>query len=316
MAIFEVLNELTLKVTFQDRELVHSKAGAMVAFQGDIVFEKELLGPSNGGGIGRALINQIGRRLSGENLPLMKCVPRGQSIGYFANLGQHVSVLRLNHGEKISVESESILAFTESCRYGVRFMGAGVISQKGLFTSTLEGPGQVAILTDGNPLMLRAPVSVDPDAFVAYVSATDESPQFRTQLSWKNLIGQASGESYFLTFSHPSTVAIVQPSERGNSGLDISVDGHGEGSKPSAQRSGMGGRTANVLGAAGAALGSAGTGGGQQYGNQVNGLQNQFGNQFGNPYGNQYGSQYGNNAIVPPLGNGNQGNGGGNNGFW
>lgn len=222
MARFEVVNELTLKVTFDNNEKLHAKAGAMIGFQGDLKFDKELLGPDGGRGIGGAILGQLTRRLTGENLPLMLVTPMSQSVGFFANSAQHVLVLNLQPGERISVESENILAFTESCSYAVRFMGAGVISQKGLFTSTITGPGQCALLCDGNPIALQGPCCVDPDAFVFYSGG--EEPQFRTQLSWKNLIGQASGESYFLEFHDPRTLVVVQPTER-PSGIDFSIDG-------------------------------------------------------------------------------------------
>lgn len=224
MARFEVVNELTLRVIFDTAEKVHTKAGAMVGFQGDLKFEKELLGPDNNRGILGAALGQLGRRLSGENLPLMLVTPRNQSIGYFANEAQHVCVLDLAPGERVSVESENILAFTESCHYSIRFMGAGIVSQKGLMTSTLTGPGQVALLTDGNPIVLNGPCFVDPDAFVFYVG--QENPQFKLQLSWKNIIGQASGESYFLGFNDPNTKVVIQPNER-TSGIDIGIDGSG-----------------------------------------------------------------------------------------
>ena len=222
MAYFETVNELTLKVTFNNGERIHSKAGAMIGFQGDLNFDKELLGP--GRTAGNALVNQLARRLTGENLPLMLVTPRGKAIGYFANLAQHVVVLDLQPGERVSVESENILAFTESCQYSVRFMGAGVISQKGLFTSTITGPGQCALLCDGNPIAMNGPCTVDPDAFVFYVGMED--PQYRTQVSWKKFVGQASGESYYQDFQDPRTIVIIQPSER-TSGIDIGIDGHG-----------------------------------------------------------------------------------------
>ena len=228
MAIFETVNELTLRVTFDNSQRVHAKAGAMIGFQGSMTFDKELLGP--GSSSGNAFMGQITRRLTGENLPLMLVTPQGRAVGYFANLAQHVVVLDLRPGERVSVESENILAFTESCLYSVRFMGAGVISQKGMFTSTLIGPGQCALLCDGNPIALSGPCSVDPDAFVFYVGSED--PQFRTQISWKNFIGQASGESYFLEFDDPRTTVIIQPSER-TSGIDIGIDGRG--GRPSRQ---------------------------------------------------------------------------------
>lgn len=224
MARFEVVNELTLKITFDNGERVHTKAGAMIGFQGDLKFDKELLGPDNNRGIVGAALGQIGRRLSGENLPLMLVTPKCQSIGLFANEAQHVVCIDLQHGERVSVESENILAFTESCHYGVRFFGAGTVSQKGLMTSVITGPGQVALLTDGNPIVLNGPCCVDPDAFVFYTG--QENPQFKLQLSWKNIIMQASGESYFFQFNDPNTRVVIQPNER-TSGIDIGIDGRG-----------------------------------------------------------------------------------------
>lgn len=251
MAIFEVINELTLKITFDNGERVHTKAGAMTAFQGNLKFDKELLGP--GGNPVQAALAQLGRRLSGENLPLMMVTPQSQSVGFFANQMQHVVPITLQPGEVLSVESENILAFTESCRYGVRFFGAGIISQKGLMTSTITGPGQVAILCDGNPIVLNGPCCVDPDAFVCYEG--NENPQVKLQLSWKNIIGQASGESYFLQFNDPGSRVIVQPNER-TSGIDIGIDG--KGGRPQMQDNNLFRQDGNqMLGQVGSALGGA-----------------------------------------------------------
>lgn len=258
MARFEVVNELTLKVTFDTGERIHTKAGAMIGFQGNLKFDKEMLGPDGGRGIGGAIMGQITRRLTGENLPLMLVTPQSQSIGYFANEAQHVVCLNLQPGERVSVESENILAFTESIRYGTRFFGAGIISQKGLFTSTLTGPGQVALLVDGNPIVLHGPCFVDPDAFVFY--SGQEDPQFKLQLSWKNIIGQASGESYYMGFNNPQTTVVIQPNER-TSGIDIGIDG--KGGKPTRQDNNLFRQDGNqMLGQMGQAFGQQGSQGG------------------------------------------------------
>lgn len=107
----------------------------------------------------------------------------------------------LQQGETISVESENILAFTQDCKYGIRFLAQGVISQKGLATSTLTGQGPnayVAVLVEGNPIVLSnaqngSTLEVDPDAVVCWIG---NDPGFKMDLSWKNFLGQASGESY------------------------------------------------------------------------------------------------------------------------
>lgn len=236
---FEVLNELTLKVHMQPGEKVFTKAGAYIggeSFGGkNYQFDKLLLGVE--GNPIQAALHQVMRRATGENLPLMQVKSNGENITYYANLSQHVTVVKLNQGERISVESENILAFTPDCKYSVRFLAQGVISQKGLATSTLTGVGPdayVAILTDGNPIVLNnnngSTLTADADAVVCW---TNSDPGFKLDLSWKNLIGQASGESYFFQWDNPATV-IIQPSER-KSGLDISMDGKRTGSKPTSQ---------------------------------------------------------------------------------
>lgn len=274
MLKLETVNELTLKVTSQGGgDVLFTKAGAFIGGecygQKNYAFEKVLLGPQ--GNPLQAALGQLGRRFTGENLPLMKVNMRGDSITYYANEAQHVVVYKLNHGETISVESENILAFTQDCKYGVRFLAQGVISQKGLATSTLTGIGPnayVAILVDGNPIMLSnqqngSTLEVDPDAVVAWIGA---DPGFKLDLSWKNLIGQSSGESYMFewTGNKPATI-IVQPNER-TSGIDVSMDGKRTGGRPTEQsrvsaEQSMG-DIGNMLGGLGNMLGGGSNGGG------------------------------------------------------
>lgn len=249
---FEVLNELSLKVQAQAGESFFTKAGAFIGGESiggkNYQFEKVLLGPQ--GNPLEAIVGQLTRRFTGENLPLMKIKCQGQSVTYYANDQQHVTVIPLQQGERISVESENILAFNQDCKYSVRFLAQGVISQKGLATSTLTGAGpnaMVAVLTDGNPLVLSnanngASLTADPDAVVCWVGA---DPGFKLDVSWKNLIGQASGESYMFQWDQPAHV-VIQPMER-KSGLDISMDGRQTGSQPTRQQNQtLGGAASNV----------------------------------------------------------------------
>lgn len=242
MIKFETINELTLKITCQGGGTVFTKAGAFIGGecygQKNYQFEKVLLGPQ--GNPLQALVGQLGRRFTGENLPLMKVKSNGDNITYYANEAQHVVCLKLNQGETLSVESENILAFTGDCKYSVRFLAQGVISQKGLATSTLTGVGPeayVAVLVDGNPIILSnmqngSTIEADPDAVVCWIG---QDPGFKLDLSWKNLIGQASGESYMFEWANgkPATV-IIQPNER-TSGLDISMDGKRNGQQANRQ---------------------------------------------------------------------------------
>lgn len=237
---FETMNELSLKITMNAGESVFTKAGAFVGGNslrsGDYQFEKVLLGPQ--GNPLSQLVGHVTRRLAGENLPLMKVSAKGKCVTFYANEAQHVTVIPLQQGQTLSVESENLLAFNSACKYSVRFLAQGVVSQKGFMTSTLHAVGQnalVAVLTDGNPLLMSnrqdgSVITGDPDAVVCWVGA---DPGFKLNLSWKNLIGQASGESYMFEWTGGADV-VIQPNER-TSGLDISIDGRNTGTQPNLQ---------------------------------------------------------------------------------
>lgn len=287
MLKLETLNELTLKVTSQGGgDVLYTKAGSFICGEcyggKNYQFEKVLLGPE--GNPLRAALGQLGRRFTGENMPLMKVTNRGDNITYYAHQAHHVVVYNLRQGETISVESENILAFTSDCKYNVRFLAQGVISQKGLATSTLTGVGpnaQVAVIIDGNPIVLSnvqngATLEVDPDAVVCWVG---RDPGFKLDLSWKNLIGQASGESYMFewTGNNPATV-IIQPLER-ESGVNIGMDGGSSGQRADRQNNQtIGGAAQSVQGTLGQ-LGSmfGGNNSGNNGNNGLGGLGGMFG---------------------------------------
>ncbi|MBO5386712.1 MAG: AIM24 family protein [Lachnospiraceae bacterium] len=259
MLKLETVNELTLKVTADAGDILYTKAGSFISGecygQKNFQFEKMLLGP--GGTPVAAALGQLTRRFTGENLPLMKVSMRGQSITYYANEAQHVVVIPLQYGETLSIESENILAFTPDCKYSVRFLASGVISQKGLATSTLtaQGPNaQVAVLIDGNPIVMSNmqsgnTIEVDPDAVVCWAGQGNSAdPGFKLDLSWKNIIGQASGESYMMEWGgNRRATIIVQPNER-KSGVNIGMDGGSSGQRASRQQN-------QTLGQAGQSIG-------------------------------------------------------------
>ena len=224
MLTFETINELTLKVTCTGNDVLFVKAGAFIAGDNsgpkNYRFEKVLLGPQQN--LGQALFGQLARRVTGENLPLMKVNLNGDSVTYYANYGQHVVIYQLAQGETISVESEN----------SVRFIGVGVLSQKGLATSTLTARGKnayVAVLSDGNPIVLsnigkNNTISVDPDAVICWVGNGHCDPSVTADVSWKTFIGQASGESYqFEWHAGDNVTVIIQPSER-QGGIRVSMD--------------------------------------------------------------------------------------------
>ena len=225
MIMFETVNELTLKVTCRGNDTIFTKAGAFIAGESSVRnyrFEKVLLGPEQN--VGSALLGSIVRRVTGENIPLMKVTFSGDAVTYYANCGQHVVVYQLEQGEMISVESENLLAFSSACKYSVRFIGVGIFSQKGLCTTTLTAMGRdafVAVICDGNPIVLSnyntgGTLVADPDAVVCWIGNGNCDPGIKADVNWKTFIGQSSGESYMFEWDrgNPVTV-IIQPSERG-----------------------------------------------------------------------------------------------------
>lgn len=235
MLTLETVNELTLRVTCKGGDILYTKAGAFIAGdnqgQKNYTFEKVLLGPQQG--FAQAALGSLMRRAAGENLPLMKVTFRGDSVTYYADYSQHVVVYKLEMGESISVESENLLAFTQDCKYGVRFLGQGIMSQKGMATTELIGQGPnayVAITTNGNPIVLSNyhtgnTISVDPDAVVCWMGQRGTcDPSITTDFNWKTLIGQASGESYsFEWYGNQRVTVVIQPTER-RGGIQVAID--------------------------------------------------------------------------------------------
>jgi uncharacterized protein (AIM24 family) len=202
---FRLKNDRLLEVALQN-EKVMARAGAMVAYEGSIKFEKAILG-------GEGLLGALKRKVTNEGVDLM--VTNGSGTVYFAHQAREISILSLK-GEKMVIESSSILALDQGLKTNVAFAGLrGATSGQGLFTTTVEGIGNVAVISDGNILMLEVnssyPLFVDPDAFIGYKGNVRQ--EFVFDVNWKTMIGEASGESYQLKFTG-SGIVYVQPSER------------------------------------------------------------------------------------------------------
>lgn len=234
---FQMSTEQEEVLKAEGNGIFFAKKGSMIADKGSFKYTKRLLG-TNGGNIAGQMLNNLARKVTGENLEIMEV--KGEGTVYLADQSYHVTVITLEPNgpwQSVSVESEDLLAFTEECKYGVTPVGVGVLSQKGLFTSKLSyiGPGaQIAVKTKGNPLVLEGPCRVDPDAVVAW---TGRSPKVKLDVNWKNIIGQSSGESYMFEFGEEQIV-VVQPFER-ESGVKVGIDDNNH--QPQSQSSAGGG---------------------------------------------------------------------------
>lgn len=213
MPVYRQINEKMLEVQL-DNEEVMARKGAMISYQGEVLFSRSFLA-------GQGVSSLAMRAVTNEGYALMAAKGRGKV--YYAHDGLFVTIIPVR-GETLYVESDQLLAFDARLTAGTMFLGnqggiggmvRGAMSGQGLFTSTFQGSGEVAILSDGNaiglPVTPDVPVCVDPQAYIGHTGRLDSS--IVTDLNWKTFVGQASGESYQVKFSGQGTV-YIQASER------------------------------------------------------------------------------------------------------
>ncbi len=186
---------------------VRAAQGAMVAYQGNLAFKHAGMG---GGGGFRAAVRQ---RVAGESVTLMEC--QGQGRVYLAQDALDVTVVVLDN-DRLTVESQHILAVTDGLRLDVQFAGLrGMTTGQGLATTTVTGSGQCAITSDGPMIPLAVapgmPLVVDPDAYVAGTGQLQMT--MVSGVSWRSLVGEGGGEPFSLRFEGQGTV-YIQPAER------------------------------------------------------------------------------------------------------
>ena len=202
-AVFELENTRRLEVHVNGR--VWSKLGAMIAYRGQVKFVRE---GAFEGGLGKAFKKFV----SGEVAPLVKI--EGQGIVYLADAGKHVTILRLQ-GETINVNGNDLLAFEDTISYDITMHRriAGMMAG-GLFSVRLTGQGLVALMSHGEPLTLRCsaqdPVTTDPNATIAW--SGNLTPEVKTDISLRTLIGKGGGETFQMHFRGDGFV-VVQPFE-------------------------------------------------------------------------------------------------------
>lgn len=202
---FELETPRILEVNLDN--LVWTKMGSMIAYTGNIKFERERV-------MEHGLGKMFKKALTGEGTALMKATGNGRL--YLADQGKKITIFDLGH-ESITVNGNDLLAFDPSIEWDIQLMRkmAGMVSG-GLFNVHLKGPGKVAITSHYEPLTLLVepgkPVLTDPNATVAW--SENLQPEFRTDVSFRTFIGRGSGESIQMEFSGEGFV-IVQPFEEG-----------------------------------------------------------------------------------------------------
>ena len=108
--------------------------GAMVSYQGQIRFDHE-----KAGSMGK-LFKKV---VTGEDVALMRV--SGEGDVFFATDAGFVFLVELA-GDALSINARNLLAFDSSLEWDIkRVQGAGMLSG-GLFNTTLQGTGTVAII--------------------------------------------------------------------------------------------------------------------------------------------------------------------------
>ncbi len=201
--LFELESERMLDINLNGE--VWIKMGAMIAYTGQVSFERE-------GMLEQGLGNLLKKAVSGEGARLTKA--RGNGSVFCADEGKKITILQLQD-EAICVNGNDVLAFEMSLKYDIKMLRKmTAMLAGGLFNIRLEGTGMVAITTHYDPMTLPvtpdSPVTTDPNATVLWSGNLE--PNFKTDVQLKSFFGRGSGESIQLEFRGNGFV-VVQPYE-------------------------------------------------------------------------------------------------------
>jgi len=201
---FQLQNRKLLAVDLDGA--VTALAGSMVAYTGDVTFSGQASAEEG-------VTGYLKSKATSEGTPVMKAEGTGRL--YLADQGKEIGIVSLSDGESVSVNGNDVLAFAESVDYEIGTIDSLAGSSAGGLTNVyLTGPGDVAITTHGDPLVLEPPVRTDPSATVAWSGSLSPSADVNRSLS--DLIGQSSDETYQLQFDGTEGFVVVQPFEEGS----------------------------------------------------------------------------------------------------
>ncbi|MCK8681065.1 MULTISPECIES: AIM24 family protein [Streptomyces] len=181
---------------------MHARQGSMVAFRGNLQFERK----------GQGLGGMLKRAVTGEGLALMAV--RGQGEAWFAHEAQNCFIVDVEPGDALTVNGRNVLCFDATLSYEIKTVKGAGMTGGGLFNSVFTGHGKLALVCDGNPIVIpvshNQPVYVDTDAVVGW-SAQLGTSLHRSQ-SVGSMIRGGSGEAVQLKLEGEGFV-VVRPSE-------------------------------------------------------------------------------------------------------
>jgi uncharacterized protein (AIM24 family) len=196
---FVLQNPRMLKVTLGAPVL--ATKGVMVAYQGRVAFEHK-----SAGSLGK-LVKKV---VTSEDNPLMTVAGEGEV--FFADTAKNVFILTLE-GDGISINGRNLLAFDATLDHDIRRVKGVGVAAGGLFNTIVSGQGQVALVADGEPMILdcsQQPTYVDINAAVCW--SANLQPQLHNSMSMRSTLRGGSGEAFQYAFHGPGFV-VVQPSE-------------------------------------------------------------------------------------------------------
>ena len=201
--LFELEGPRMLEINLQD--MIWMKKGAMVAYLGDMKFERE-------GILEKGIGKMLKKAVTGEGAKLTRVTGKGKL--YLADEGKSIQILNLNN-EAIFINGNDLLAFEPAISWDIKMMRKlTAIVAGGLFNVRLEGTGMVAFTTHFEPLTLAVrpgmPVRTDPNATVAW--SGNLQPELKVDATLKSFFGRGSGESIQMEFDGDGFV-VIQPYE-------------------------------------------------------------------------------------------------------
>lgn len=217
----EKVNSKCAKATIPHGQAILARTGAMLFYTGEVWFSPHSVGgggmPSMGGAMGWA-----GKAMAGEHTAMMAATGSGEVHYGFGGL--EVTVVQLDGGSPLTVESSRLLAHDSSLQSSVVFLGQqggirgavrGAMTGQGLFTTQLNGAGSVALLSHGGsfdlPVNPGQTVVVDPQAYVGHVGHLQLDVS--ASVGWRDAVGKGSGEAIQLKVTGQG-VLHVQASEQ------------------------------------------------------------------------------------------------------
>ncbi|HZG06242.1 MAG TPA: AIM24 family protein [Streptomyces sp.] len=180
----------------------YARQGAMIAFRGDLRFEKK------GQGVG----NFLKRTVTGEGLPLMAV--RGQGEAWFAHEAANCFVVDFAPGDSLTLNGRNVLCFDATLGYDIKVVKGAGMAGGGLFNSVFTGQGRLGVTCEGTPIVIPVspdlPVFVDTDAVVGW--STHLHTSLHRSQSFGSMLRGGSGEAVQLRLDGEGFV-IVRPSE-------------------------------------------------------------------------------------------------------